>query len=85
MKRICLLAVTLLLLGACGSPLEHTVAKTMDQECQWLRWFASLPICHPYAAPQKLPPEPEVICYRTIGEVECHAQAIDGWTPVGSS
>ena len=85
MKKFILLGVTLTLLAACGSPMEYHLAKTAHQDCDWLRWFAELPVCHVYSAPQKLAPEPEVYCYRTIGDVECHAQAIDGWSPVGSS
>ncbi len=40
MKRFSVLAVNLVLLAACGSPLEYHLAKTIDQDCQWLRWFA---------------------------------------------
>jgi hypothetical protein len=85
MKRIGLLAVTLTMLAACGSPMEHHLAKTAEQGCNWLRWFADLPVCNTYVAPKKLAPEPAIHCYRTIGAVECHTQEIDGWAEVGSS
>ena len=85
MKRYGLLAVILVLLAACGSPMEYHLAKTAHQDCDWLRWFADVPVCNTFAAPEKPAPQPEVVCYRTIGGVDCHAQAMDGWTPIGSS
>jgi hypothetical protein len=39
MKRMVLLGVTLALLAACGSPMEYHLAKTANQDCDWLRWF----------------------------------------------
>ncbi len=61
--------------------MEYHLAKTAHQDCDWLRWFADKPVCHIYTAPQQLAPESEVVCYRTIGAVECYAEAMDGWTP----
>jgi hypothetical protein len=82
MKRFVLLGGLLALLAACGSPMEYHLAKTMHQDCNWVRWFADMPICHTYAEPQKRPAAPEPVCYRTIGAVECHAEPIEGWTPI---
>ncbi len=85
MKRYGLLAVALVLLAACGTPMQYHLAKTAHQDCDWLRWLADVPVCNTHAAEVKPAPQPEVVCYRTIGDVECHAQAMDGWTPIGSS
>ncbi len=84
MKRIGLLGAVLVILAACGSPMEYHLAKTMHQDCNWLRWFADMPVCHTYSAKPMRPAEPAPICYRTLGDVECHAEVVDGWTPIGS-
>ena len=76
LPRLLAPALLALALGACmfePSQRDYILAKTAEMDCQWLRAFALEPICHPYVAPEPLPPEPEPVCFKTLGDYECYA------------
>lgn len=68
----------LLSLAGCGSVVDYTLAKTDEQDCQWLRILGDEPICHPYSAPERkaLPESPPLFCYETLGDVVCRMEPI---------